>query len=31
MNWIGRNAEARDLIVFVASDAYGEAIKRLGS
>lgn len=31
MTWIGRNAEARDLIVFVASEDYSEACKRLGS
>jgi len=30
LTWIGRNAEARDLIVFVASDSYGEARNRLG-
>ena len=30
MTWIGRNAEARDLIVFVASESYGDARKRLG-
>lgn len=30
MTWIGRNAEARDLIVFVASEDYGAARKRLG-
>jgi hypothetical protein len=29
--WIGRNAEARDLIVFVASDEFGQARKRLGN
>ena len=29
MNWIGRNAEARDLIVFIASDSYADACKRL--
>ncbi|MCU0691811.1 MAG: tetratricopeptide repeat protein, partial [Polyangiaceae bacterium] len=30
MTWIGRNAEARELIVFLASDEYGEARSRLG-
>jgi tetratricopeptide (TPR) repeat protein len=29
MTWIGRNTEARDLIVFVASEGYGEACNRL--
>jgi tetratricopeptide (TPR) repeat protein len=31
MTWIGRNAEARDLIVFVASESYGDARRRLGT
>ena len=29
--WIGRNAEARDLIVFVASDEFGQVRERLGN
>jgi hypothetical protein len=29
LTWIGRNAEARDLIVFAVSDAYVEARSRL--
>ncbi|HKQ71192.1 MAG TPA: hypothetical protein VJT73_17725, partial [Polyangiaceae bacterium] len=28
--WIGRNAEARDLVIFSASDAYAEARTQLG-
>lgn len=31
MNWIGRNPEARDTIVFLASDAYRDAYKKLRS
>ena len=30
VTWIGRNAEARDLAVFMASDAYSEARNKLG-
>lgn len=30
VTWIGRNAEARDLAVFMASDAYAEARTKLG-
>lgn len=30
VTWIGRNAEARDLIVFSVSDAYADARSRLG-
>ncbi len=31
LTWIGRNAEARDLIIFSVSDAYVEARARLGA
>jgi hypothetical protein len=30
LTWIGRNAEARDLIVFSVSDTYADARGRLG-
>ena len=30
LTWIGRNAEARELIVFSVSDAYADARARLG-
>ena len=31
VTWIGRNAEARDLVVFAVSDAYADARSRAGS
>jgi hypothetical protein len=30
MTWIGRNAEARELVVFSVSDAYADARGQLG-
>jgi len=30
VTWIGRNAEARDLMIFAVSDAFSEARGRLG-
>jgi hypothetical protein len=30
VTWIGRNAEARDLVVFTMSDAYAEVRAKLG-